>query len=160
MMIVKEIRDEDFTSYKKPSMVIGFPSCTFKCERECGQKMCQNSSLVQAPNIEIGVDALVNRYLNNPITKAVICAGLEPMDTFEDLWRFIFHLRVKGCNDDVVIYTGYYKNEIPKEYMQRLSIVPNIIVKWGRFIPNQQPHYDAVLGVKLASDNQYAEVIS
>ena len=160
MMIVKEIRDEDFTSYKKPSMVIGFPSCTFKCERECGQKMCQNSALAQAPNIEVNVDTLVNRYIKNPITKAVICAGLEPMDAFEDLWRFIFHLRVKGCNDDVVIYTGYYKNEIPKEYMQRLSIVPNIIVKWGRFIPNQQPHYDAVLGVKRASDNQYAEVIS
>ena len=159
-MIVKEIRDEDFTSYKKPSMVIGFPSCTFKCERECGQKMCQNSSLSTAPSIEIGVDALANRYLNNPITRAVICAGLEPMDTFEDLWKFIFHLRIKGCNDDVVIYTGYYKSEIPKEYLQRLSIVPNIIIKWGRFIPNQQPHYDEILGIKLASDNQYAEVIS
>ena len=159
-MIVKEIRDEDFTSYKKPSMVIGFPSCTFKCERECGQKMCQNSALVQAPNIEIGVDALVSRYINNPITHAVICAGLEPMDTFEDLWRFIFHLRVKGCIDDVVIYTGYYKHEIPEEYLQRLSLVPNIIVKWGRFIPNQQPHFDKVLGIGLASDNQYAEVIS
>ena len=159
-MIVKEIRDEDFTSYKKPSMVIGFPSCTFKCERECGQKMCQNSVLVTAPDIEISVDTLVNRYLNNQITHAIICAGLEPMDNFEDLWRFIFHLRVKGCNDDVVIYTGYYKNEIPKEYLQRLSIVPNIIIKWGRFIPNQQPHFDKVLGIGLASDNQYAEVIS
>ena len=159
-MIVKEIRDEDFTSYKKPSMVIGFPSCTFKCEVECGQKMCQNSALAKSPDIEIGVDDLVNRYINNPITKAIICAGLEPMDTFEDLWRFIFHLRANGCNDDVVIYSGYYKNEIPDEYLKRLSIVPNIIVKWGRFIPNQQPHYDTVLGIKLASDNQYAEVIS
>ena len=159
-MIVKEIRDEDFTSYKKPSMVIGFPSCTFKCERECGQKMCQNSSLIQAPDVEISVDALVNRYINNPITRAVICAGLEPFDSFEDLFRFIFHLRVKGCNDEVVIYTGYYKNEISEEYLKRLRIVPNIIIKWGRFIPNQQPHFDKILGIGLASDNQYAEVIS
>ena len=159
-MIVKEIRDEDFTSYKKPSMVIGFPSCTFKCERECGQKMCQNSALSKSPDIEVNVDSLVNRYINNPITKAVICAGLEPMDTFEDLWRFIFHLRVKGCDDDVVIYTGYYKSEIPSEYIQRLRLVPNIIVKWGRFVPNQQPHYDEILGIKLASNNQYSERIS
>lgn len=159
-MIVKEIRDEDFTSYKKPSMVIGFPSCTFKCERECGQKMCQNSSLIQAPGVEISVDALVNRYINNPITRAVICAGLEPFDTFEDLFRFIFHLRVKGCNDEVIIYSGYYKYEIPEEYLKRLSIIPNIIIKWGRFIPNQQPHFDKVLGIGLASDNQYAERIS
>ena len=159
-MIIKGLIDEDFVNYKKPSMYIAFPSCTFKCERECGQKMCQNGSLSQAPNIEINVDALVERYINNQITHAVICAGLEPMDSFEDLWRFIFHLRVKGCNDEVVIYTGYYKQEISEEYLQRLSIVPNIIIKWGRFIPNQQPHYDEVLGVKLASDNQYAERIS
>ena len=157
---IKGVRMEDFTNYKKPSMYIAFPSCTFKCERECGQKMCQNSSLIQNPDIEADVDTLVNQYLNNPITKAVVCAGLEPFDSFEDVWKFIFHLRVKGCNDDVVIYSGYYKKEIPEEYLKRLSIVPNIIVKWGRFIPNQQPHFDKVLGIGLASDNQYAERIS
>jgi hypothetical protein len=32
----------------------------------------------------------------------------------------------------------------------------NIIIKYGRYIPNQTPHYDEVLGVYLASDNQYA----
>jgi hypothetical protein len=159
-MIIKGLIDEDFVNYKKPAMYIAFPSCTFKCERECGQKMCQNSALATAPSIEISVDALVNRYINNPITRAVICAGLEPFDSFEDLWRFIFHLRVKGCNDDVVIYTGYYKHEIPEEYLQRLGIVPNIIIKFGRFIPNQQQHYDEVLGINLASDNQHAERIS
>ena len=155
-MIVKEIRDEDFTSYKKPSMVIGFPSCTWKC----GKGLCQNSLLAQEPDVNISVDDLVKRYMNNPITHAVLCAGLEPFDNFEDVWRFIFHLRVSGCNDDVIIYSGYYKDEIPYEYIQRLSIVPNIIVKWGRFIPNEEPHYDEVLGIKLASSNQYAERIS
>ena len=159
-MIIKELKDEDFVNYKKPSMFIAFPSCTFKCERECGQKMCQNSELVKAPDININVTDLVNRYLSNPITSSVVCGGLEPMDSFEDLWRFIFHLRQKGCNDNVIIYTGYYKNEIPEEHLRRLTLVPNIIVKWGRFIPNQQPHYDEILGVKLVSSNQYAEVIS
>ena len=33
----------------------------------------------------------------------------------------------------------------------------NIIIKYGRYIPDQEPHYDEVLGVNLASDNQYAE---
>ena len=84
-MIVKEIRDEDFTSYKKPSMVIGFPSCSWKC----GKGLCQNSPLATAPDIEISVDALVQRYLNNPITKAVIMAGLEPMDSWNDMVDFI-----------------------------------------------------------------------
>ena len=159
-MIIKGLIDEDFTNYKKPAMFLIFPSCTFKCEKECGKKMCQNSELVKAPDINISALDLVDRYLSNPITSSVVCGGLEPFDSFEDLWRFIICLRVKGCNDDVVIYTGYYKNEIPEEYLQRLTTVPNIIVKWGRFIPNQQPHYDPILGIKLASDNQYAEVIS
>lgn len=159
-MIIKELRDEDFVNYKNPSMFLAFSTCTFKCERDCGQKVCQNSSLAMAPNIEISVQDLVERYMSNPITSAIVCGGLEPMDSFEDLWRFIFHLRVSGCNDDVVIYTGYYKNEIPEEHLKRLKIVPNIIVKWGRYIPNQQPHYDEILGIKLASDNQYAERIS
>ena len=161
-MIVKEIRDEDFTSYKKPAMVIGFPSCSFKCCKEGNFPIetCQNCELAKAKNIEISVEQIIERYLSNPITSSVVCGGLEHMDSFEDLWRFIFCLRAKGCHDDVVIYTGYYKNEIPKEYLQRLTIAQNIVVKWGRFVPNQQPHFDKVLGIGLASDNQYAEVIS
>ena len=61
--------------------------------------------------------------------------------------------------DDIVIYTGYQKEEISYA-IDWLHLFSNIIVKFGRFIPNQQPHYDEILGVKLASDNQYAEVIS
>ena len=153
-MIVKEIRDEDFTSYKKPSMVIGFPRCNWKC----GKGLCQNSPLAKSPDIEISMDALINRYINNPITKAVICAGLEPCDNWRDLMHFISTLR-HYSDDDIVIYTGYTKEEIPNQ-LKYLRAYRNIIVKFGRFIPNQPPHYDEVLGVKLASDNQYAERIS
>ena len=161
-MILKGLRDEDFTQYKKPSMFVIFPSCSFKCCKEGNFpiEVCQNCELAKAPTVEINVIDLVDRYLSNPITSAVVCGGLEPMDSFEDLWRFIFYLRAKGCNDDIVIYTGYYKHEIPEEHLRRLTCVPNIIIKWGRFIPNQQPHFDKVLGIGLASENQYAERIS
>ena len=160
IMKLKGVRMEDFTNYKKPSMFLAFPSCNFKCEKECGMRVCQNGTLAQAPNIEISVQELVDKYLSNPITSAVVCGGLEPFDDFEDLWRFIFCLRVKGCNDDVVVFTGYNKNEIPEEYLRRLTVVSNIIIKWGRYIPNQQSHYDPILGIQLASDNQFAERIS
>lgn len=172
-MIVKEIRDEDFTSYKKPSMVIGFPSCTFKCERECGQKMCQNSVLVTAPDIEISYEDIASRYLKNPITKAIIMAGLEPFDSASDLLNLIRYIRMH-TNDDIVIYTGYTKEEVKYmtfkthwssgilewSYLERISQYPNIIIKFGRFIPNQESHYDEILGIKLASSNQRAERIS
>lgn len=139
-------------------MVIGFPSCTFKCERECGQKMCQNSTLVTAPDIHIHKYDIVNRYLKNPITKAVIMAGLEPFDSWENLRDLVIEFR-EQTEDDIIIYTGYKKEEISYA-IDWLHLFPNIIVKFGRFVPNQQSHYDEILGVKLASDNQYAERIS
>ena len=63
------------------------------------------------------------------------------------------------CNDDVVIYTGYYPDEI-KDALDVLKGFKNIIIKFGRYIPNRQSRYDEILGVTLASDNQYAERIS
>ena len=158
-MIVKEIRDEDFTNYKKPSMVIGFPSCTFKCERECGQKMCQNSTLVHAPNIEISWDDIALRYIKNPISKAIVFGGLEPFDDFVNMYELLKRIR-QYTSDDVVIFTGYKKDEIFQYINVLKSNFNNIIIKFGRFVPNQQPHYDEVLGIMLASSNQYAERIS
>ena len=159
-MKILGIIDEDFINYKKPSMVIEFPYCSLKCDKECGQSVCQNNSLLQEPVIDIAPDKIVERYINNPITEAVICQGLEPIDSFGELHNFLIWLRNQySCMDDVVIYTGYNKEEIP-EYLNMLKLFPNIIVKFGRYIPDQQPHYDPVLGVNLASDNQYAEKIS
>ena len=105
---------EDFTNYKKPSMYIAFPSCTFKCERECGQKICQNSSLVQSKTLEVGVKSIVNKYINNTITSAIVIGGLEPFDSKEDLFILISYFRV-STQDDIVIYTGYTKEEVQEQ---------------------------------------------
>jgi hypothetical protein len=135
--------------------------------------MCQNLALTTAPDIEISTAHIVKRYLDNPITKAIIMAGLEPFDSAYNLFDLIRHLRIY-TDDDIVVYTGYTKDEIQHmafkthwsggvlewSYLERLAKHPNIIIKFGRFIPNYEPHYDAVLGVKLASPNQYAERIS
>ena len=157
---IKEIRDEDFTSYKIPAMVIGFPRCSWKCERECGMRVCQNGALAQAPDRIIGVKTIVNRYINNPITSAIIMAGLEPFDSEEDLFCLITYLRV-ATRDDIIIYTGYTEEEIyNRDIYKYLLNAKNIIIKYGRFKPNEEPHYDSVLGIKLASSNQYAVRIS
>ena len=158
-MKIKGVTMEDLVNYKKISMFVIFPYCTFKCEKECGEHCCQNSALAQTPSIEVDIEPLVNRYLSNPITSAIVCGGMEPMDSFEDLYNLISCVRNKGCNDDIVIYTGFYKNEILNK-IDQLRQFKNIIIKFGRFIPNQKSHYDPVLGVNLASDNQYAERIS
>ena len=159
-MIIKELRDEDFINYKKPSMFIAFPSCSWKCERECGMRVCQNSTLAQAPDIEIEAEEIVNRYLNNPITKSIVIGGLEPFDDYHNLLELLSYFRFKKCYDDIVIYTGYTEAECAGYgFLFDLQSYGPIIIKFGRFIPNQQPHYDEVLGIQLASDNQYGKKI-
>ena len=160
-MKVKTVVDEDFSNYKKPAMLIGTTRCTMKC----GAELCQNHPLLKAPDIEIDDDELIQRYLDNNLTQAIVFGGLDPMDTFSDLWYFLLKLRrTYKCNDDVVIYTGYTYDELMHRKgisrILELRQFPNIIIKFGRYIPGQEPHYDEVLGVKLASDNQYAERIS
>ncbi len=157
-MRIKGLKDEDFVNYKKPAMFIGFPSCSWKCDKECGKKVCQNGTLATSPDIIIEVESVVNRYINNPITSSIVCGGLEPFDSWEDLYQLIVYMRV-STQDDIVIYTGYYKEEI-EEYIDELKAFRNIIIKFGRYIPNQEKHYDEVLGVYLASNNQHAEKIS
>ena len=158
-MIIKEIKDEDFINYKKPSMFIGFPTCSWKCEKECGVRCCQNGALASMKNFDISVRDISDRYLSNLITSAIVCGGLEPLDSFGDLQELILSIRELGCLDDIVIYTGYNPQEIDNK-ISILKKYKNIIIKFGRFIPNQNPHFDEVLGVNLASDNQYAVKIS
>ena len=154
-MIIKAINEEDFTNYKKPSMFVAFPRCSWKCEKECGKRVCQNGALAAAPDIEVYATSLVGRYLENPITKAVVIGGLEPMDSFSELEDFILTFRL-WSNDDVVIYTGYTEEEI-KNKIERLKLYSPIVIKFGRYIPDMKPHFDDELGVCLASDNQYAK---
>lgn len=151
-MKLKGLIDEDFVNYKKPAMFMSTYTCTFKCDKECGQAVCQNLPLVSQPTLEVDNKILVDRYMNNPISKAVVIGGLEPFDDTLDLINFIFDFR-SYCDDDIVIYTGYNQDEIIG-YIDRIYYAKNIIIKFGRYIPNQQPHYDEVLGVMLASDNQ------
>lgn len=181
-MLIKGIVDEDFVNYKVPSMFIATATCTFKCDKEYGQPICQNSSLAKQPDIDIDVFDLLKRYISNNITKAIVFGGLEPFEQFVQLVGFIKRIRNAGVTDDIVIYTGWNKSELEnakwdaylvdhngsEEYWnsKRLNCIhvlqsfQNIIIKFGRYIPGHQPHFDPVLGVNLASDNQYAERIS
>ena len=153
-MKTKGLISEDFVNYKKPAMTIIYPSCTWKC----GMDYCQNSPLTHEAIIELNIDDIVKRYISNPITEAIVMQGLEPFDSWNDLYKLIIALR-EYTNDDVVIYTGYNKDEI-KEKLKDLKKYKNIIIKFGRYIPNHEKHFDGILGVYLASKNQYAERIS
>jgi hypothetical protein len=151
---------EDFTNYKKPSLFLGFPKCSGKCNKIAGKIVCQNEELRNAEKVEISADEVVKLYISNDITKALVCGGLEPLDSSEDLLEIIEAFR-KVTNDDIVIYTGYTETEVKNSYIYgKLLQYPNIIMKYGRYLINQQKHFDELLGVYLASNNQYARPIS
>lgn len=150
-IVVKGIIEEDFVNYRLPCMTIMFPKCSFKCGRE----LCQNSLLVKAEEVSAVPKALVSRYLDNPITKAFCFQGLEPFDS-PGMFDLVEEIRAR-TSDDIVIYTGYTRDEADDHaWIDWLKHFPNIIVKYGRYIPGQEPHFDEILGVNLASDNQYA----
>ena len=152
------IIEEDLINYKKVSMTLQCPYCTFKCNKEYGKKICHNSDLQKSKLREFDIENLIQRYLKNDLSEAIVFQGLEPFDSFDDIVKFIADFR-EVCNDDIVIYTGYNEDEVQFE-LDCLSCYQNIIVKFGRFIPYSKQIFDEVLGVKLASSNQYAKKIS
>lgn len=81
------------------------------------------------------------------------------MIQINEIIELISLFRKYGENCPFIIYTGYNPEEIP-EPIDRLKKYNNIIIKFGRFIPDQPHHFDEVLGVELASLNQWGEQIS
>lgn len=160
-MVVKGIIDEDFSNYKKCSMFVIFPKCSMKCDIENHIECCHNSSLLKERDIDVSSDSICQRYLENPLTQALVIGGLEPFDSPEDLLDLVQTFRSHfGCTDDIVIYTGYTEDELRDDpTFITIQCFCSIIVKFGRFRPNQEPHFDPILGVSLANDEQYAKYI-
>lgn len=152
---------EDFVNFAKPSLFLITSVCDWKCckEQNLDISICQNQPLCNQTTKDYTPESIYNAYISNDISKAIVIGGLEPMLQFDEVYELISYFRNNNCNDFFVIYTGYYEEEI-SDKLELLEQLPNIIIKFGRFIPNQESHYDEVLGVTLASPNQYARRIS
>lgn len=159
-MILKSIIDEDFINYKKSSMMLVTCMCDWKCLKEQNLELniCQNHELSKQKNVEVSIESIIDRYLTNPITKAIVIGGLEPVLQFNEILEFIKIFRQKS-EDDIVIYTGYYPDEIANEII-KLKQYKNIIIKFGRYIHESNRIFDDILGVWLISSNQFATKIS
>lgn len=156
-----DIIETDFVNYKVPCMTVMFPYCSFKCNKECNKQVCHNTLLQDSELVELDIDEIIqDYYLPNIVTEAIVMQGLEPFDSFNDLKELVKEFS-EWCNDDIVIYTGYKEEEIKDEVKQLCDVVTgnDLIIKFGRFIPNIDARYDSTLGVVLRSDNQYAKVV-
>ena len=153
---IKGIVEEDFTQYRRPTMVVLFPTCTFKCDKENKCDLCQNAKLLQEPDILVDPKAIAERYTRNSITEGFVFSGMEPFDSTEDLYSLLSNIR-EVTEDVVIIYTGYtYAELIDRGDIKKLREYRNIVLKVGRFVPNRPSRFDNVLGVTLSSDNQFA----
>nr|DAZ25606.1 MAG TPA: hypothetical protein [Caudoviricetes sp.] len=157
---LKAVVMEDFCNYKKPSMFLVTAICDWKCcvEAKIDKSVCQNHGLVTQATKKYTYQSLYKGFISNNITKAIVVGGLEPFLQFDELFGLIKFFRSQRCNATFVIYTGYNHIEI-KEQIKQLTTLSNIIIKFGRYIPNDTGYYNNILGIKLASKNQYAEVI-
>ena len=157
-MRIKAIETERYQDYKFPSLFIASCFCDFKCCTELGidAGVCQNSPLANFPIKRIPDEMIYELYISNPITKAVVIGGMEPLMQIDEVEELIKVFRAHGDDSPFVIYTGYYPEEIGDE-LSRLRHFTNIFMKFGRFIPDRSHRFDDVLGVELSSDNQWAE---
>jgi hypothetical protein len=160
-MIVKDIIDVGFQDYYKPYTFIATAVCDWKCCREQGVdiSICQNCEVAKQKDISIDIKQIYKMYINNPISQAIVIGGLEPFLQYNDIYSLVKYFRRHKCKDDIVIYTGYYLNEI-EEQINSLKKFENIIIKEGRFILNSEQKFDEVLKVNLNSNNQRGIKIS
>lgn len=155
-MIIKDIREDDLINYKRPSMVISTARCSLKCDELNGKQVCHNCALIRMPDIDISNEDLIKRYQSSRYSEALVFSGLEPLDQFAEVLSLIKDFRMVS-NDTIIIYTGYSEGEVRlMGCWNMLAQYPNIILKVGRYIMDCEPHYDELLGVQLASPNQYA----
>ena len=133
--------------------------CTFKCDKESNCQVCHNYALSKNTPKVFYIKDLINDYLSQDLSKSVTFQGLEPLDTLKQHLWFIYHFR-KISSDPIYLWTGYNEEECEDLiYLIKKMKWENIIIKFGRFIPNRPHKYDEVLGVELSSDNQYARRI-
>ena len=78
------------------------------------RSICQNSTFAKYPIVEMKDSKIVERYLDNPITHSIVFGGLEPIEQFDEMLDLIKEFRSK-TDDDIVIYTGFYENEIQEQ---------------------------------------------
>ena len=134
-------------------------SCSFKCCPE-HPEICQNNPLCQQRVKHVFISKLVNQYVRQKLASSITIQGLEPLDNLIELLWFLWYLR-KQTSDAVFVWTGYTEEEAEWfiKVIKDLNL-DNIFIKFGRFVLNGEPRFDDVLGVVLASSNQYCKKIS
>lgn len=129
-------------------------SCEWKC-KECINKKHKDEYVISFPTI----GEIIEQYQRNILASTIIFAGLEPLDSIPNLTLIIDHFR-QVTNDTIIIYTGYEIDEMTSNsdglwLFHELKSYGNILIKFGRYIKDRPKVFNEILGIDLASDNQW-----
>lgn len=173
------VNTDNITDYKKTSLFLVFPYCSGKCGDKCQNKHLRTMSKTKYKNRDI-----IKLYQSLDTHEAVVCGGLEPFDSFDELLQLMRDFSYQDKNVDFVIYTGYdYANNPGYPYTKENSSAyfyakdafnmlikywpmgtnkGNLIIKFGPYDENRinKSWHSNVLGVDLATDNQAVIVVS
>lgn len=153
-----DVKTDDTTDYKDTSLLLVFPTCKGKCEG------CQNWRLFNTESKKYSLKSIIDLYKNMETHKAIVCAGLEPFDSFIELKVLFEEILKLNKITDFIIYTGYEKEEISFLVDELLKIFKKnstysenkLIIKYGRYDKNKsEKWYSDSLDVDLATNNQY-----
>ena len=153
-MKLKSIVDISSQFYKEPSMLINAPGWSFPL------RDCPDVFLLNHETKEYKDEIILKRFSENPQTKAIVIAGLEPMENVIDLRSFIFSARKffdPGNRPKIIILTTYYMEELPQKKWGglRSEIIQygNCIIRCGRYEKTKKK----VLGIPLSyNQNLYS----
>lgn len=155
-----DVKSDNITDYIKTSLLLVFPYCSGKC------KGCQNYELQKKGDSlkkQFKIDSIISYYDSLTTHEAIVCAGLEPFDSFNDLYLLVENLfSDENRNIDFVIYTGYYKEEIENLVNNMIKLLKDnnksLIIKYGRYDETDIKEWKSnILGVKISTKNQYIE---
>lgn len=164
MMKLLGVKADNITDYKKTALLIAFPHCTLKCGEEC-----QNKHLMNMKDYISATPQDITTFYSGLIThKAIVMAGLEPLDSFPDVLDLVRNIMLLRKEADIVIYTGYTLEEYKAQFEAELikayknSDAPltyrgnkQLIVKVGRYDSSKRHDWcPRALGVNLATTNQ------
>lgn len=164
-----DVATDNVTDYKETSLFLVFPYCSGKCGEEC-----QNKDLRKKEVKEFNTEDIIKFYQSLDTHNAVVCGGLEPWDSFEELKQLVedFARSSSVKPVDFVIYTGYDNlikyyfdgryREVKEDFFDLLQTwinyadpSSNLIIKQGKYDINRKTSWHSdVLGVDLATNNQ------
>lgn len=165
-MFLIDVKTDNLVDYKKTSILLVFPYCSGKCGPNCQNWNLRK--LHQTDYINVTSQDIVQLYKSLDTHNAVVMAGLEPLDSLDDVLSIIdrINLQRKAC--DIVIYTGYTEEEYNERFEQKIikafkanSRYPNkkLIVKIGRYDEDfKKSWHSDILGVNLATINQIVKI--